>query len=156
MNISELQPRVFYRGEIWQVKEIDFNSKSIWIENAGTSNRSRVIFEEHETFKIDRPVGIITDRHGKEVMAFEKDIIRAFSYIDEEEPENNSFDDSVITWCGADEYFAFDAIPREDVDCNYLSYILSDSEIKGVEIIGNVHENPELAPEGWKNGNDSQ
>lgn len=74
----------------------------------------------------------ITDKNG--VKVFDGDIIRAIAEGEE--------DIYTVEWCGDRKYPAFDLKPQIDCDGNGLSYLLwVEAEI---EVIGNIHDNPEL------------
>lgn len=77
----------------------------------------------------------VTDKNG--VNVFDGDIIRAIAEGEEEI--------YTVEWCGDRKYPAFDLKPQIDCDGNGLSYLLwVEAEI---EVIGNVHDNPELLQE---------
>lgn len=80
---------------------------------------------------IGQYIGII-DRNGQKI--FDGDIIRAIAEGEE--------DIYTVEWCGDRKYPAFDLKPQIDCDGNGLSYLLwVEAEI---EVIGNIHDNPEL------------
>jgi uncharacterized phage protein (TIGR01671 family) len=87
----------------------------------------------------------LLDKAGKEI--YEGDIVRAYSYIDEDEPEGNDFTIHVIEWCN--DYPAFDLKPNPDHECNALQEFACDPMGEGysIEVIGNIYENPELLKE---------
>lgn len=146
MNINDLQPRVFWHGEMWQVREIDFTSKSLWIEN---SRRHSVIYEDYENIKIDRPVGMIKDRYGKEVMLYENDLLRIDKKFAEKRDTSFMGGYSIIIWNGQD--FGFD-FWWEGERLRFMR-IMENRDDYDVQLIGNVHENPDLAPEWWRHKN---
>lgn len=74
----------------------------------------------------------LTDKNGKPI--FEGDIIRW-----QDENFNNYI--SVVEWCGEKfNYPAFD-LAKHDYECNGLQYAHEDCIM---EVIGNIHDNPEL------------
>lgn len=101
-----------------------------------SDNPSEIIYEQYTGMK---------DMNGKEI--YEGDILRVGTFSEEVDGEESWWmDDSVhrVEWCGAEDYPAFDLRPSIDTDCNGLSYIAVGEQ--QAEVIGNIHENPELIP----------
>lgn len=71
----------------------------------------------------------LTDKNGKKI--FEGDIIKSCEY------------DEVycVKYFADDNYPAFDVVPEMNITCNGLSHL---HIVEGIEIIGNIHDNPEL------------
>ena len=98
----------------------------------------------------------LTDKNGTKI--FEGDILR-YGYIYDyecyleslerhEEYDNEIYDQdievSMVEWCSDCDYPAFD-LADHDFECNGLSQIMcGDYEY---EVIGNIHDNPELVKE---------
>lgn len=99
----------------------------------------------------------LTDRNGKKI--FEGDVIRwgcRYDYDCYEEslqhPEEYEGCDpgqdlgiGVVKWFGDEGYPAFDIAPNE-FESNGLSYLSEDCDFV-IEVIGNIHDNPELLKE---------
>ena len=78
----------------------------------------------------------LKDANGKEI--YEGDIVRVFDVY-----EDVGYVDVVI-WGGKDDYPAFDLKNHaREYDANALSSIFN-GEFETIEVIGNIHENPEL------------
>lgn len=74
----------------------------------------------------------LKDKNGKRI--FEGDIVQW-------KDENFNSYTSVVEWCGEKwNYPAFD-LAKHDYECNGLQYVHEDCII---EVIGNIHDNPEL------------
>ena len=75
----------------------------------------------------------IRDKNGKEI--YEEDIVRCY--------EENYGDEWVarVRYCADRDYPAFELEPYPDVDCNAISHYQAAGVI---EVIGNVHDHPEL------------
>ena len=71
----------------------------------------------------------LTDKNGKKI--FEGDIIKSCEYDDV----------YFVKYCADDNYPAFDVVPEINVECNGLSHL---HIVEGIEVIGNIHDNPEL------------
>jgi len=82
-------------------------------------------------------------KNGKEI--YEGDILRIFEYYCEEEPELNEWKDKVVEWneCGGCLSIEWD---YGDYDITSIGWAFEHFDNSGneVEVIGNVHENPEL------------
>ena len=74
---------------------------------------------------------------------YEGDIVRVWIYQDEDEPELNESKVCKVVWCG-DDYPAFDLEPSYAEESNSLSHIMAGADGETIEVIGNIHENPEL------------
>jgi uncharacterized phage protein (TIGR01671 family) len=90
----------------------------------------------------------LTDKDGRKI--FEGDKVRyRFEYSGEDEDEG--FDDweyATVEWHGGCGYPAFDLSPNE-MDFNALANIFQSGDYM-IEIIGNIHDTPELLAEGEK------
>ena len=82
----------------------------------------------------------LNDKNGKEI--YEGDVVKIYTWRDEEEPELDEFTIHKIKWFG--EYPAFDFEPQLDCESNGLHHAQCSDETYGIEIIGNIHENSEL------------
>jgi uncharacterized phage protein (TIGR01671 family) len=71
----------------------------------------------------------LTDKNGKKI--FEGDIIKSCEYDDI----------YFVKYCADDNYPAFDVVPEMNIECNGLSHL---HIVEGIEVIGNIHDNPEL------------
>ena len=71
----------------------------------------------------------LTDKNGKKI--FEGDIIKSCEYDDV----------YFVKYCADDNYPAFDVVPEMNIECNGLSHL---HIVEGIEVIGNIHDNPEL------------
>ena len=78
----------------------------------------------------------LTDKNGKKI--FEGDIIKSCEYDDV----------YFVKYCADDNYPAFDVVPEINIECNGLSHL---HIVEGIEVIGNIHDNPELLS-GGNNG----
>jgi uncharacterized phage protein (TIGR01671 family) len=75
----------------------------------------------------------LRDKKCKKI--YEGDIIRI------RETKEDDWEIYVVKYYGDEGYPAFDTDPQINCDCNGLSYAMAACE---VEIIGNIHDNPEL------------
>jgi uncharacterized phage protein (TIGR01671 family) len=82
----------------------------------------------------------LTDKKGRKI--FDGDIVR-YGYKDWDETEK-----AIVQWKGASGYPAFD-LDRHNFDGNALAHIFQSGDYE-IEVIGNIHDNPELLE-----GNDS-
>jgi uncharacterized phage protein (TIGR01671 family) len=95
-------------------------------------------YQDHDEWEVDpQTVGQYTglkDKNGKRI--FEGDILEFW------QPEFDLTDKSwgIVRYFADEDYPAFD-IETLNVDSNGLSYIMANCEC---EIIGNIHDNPEL------------
>lgn len=78
----------------------------------------------------------LTDKNGKRI--FEGDIVRYYEIDDEEETTAVA----VVVYGISNNYPAFD-LSDHDFECNALSHIFGSGQY-AIEVIGNVHDNPEL------------
>ena len=84
----------------------------------------------------------LKDKNGKEI--YEGDIIRAYTFISEEDSKLNEYTIHQIKYMVDSDYPAFDLDPFIDCESNGLSYMAVDIDSCGVEVIGNIYENPKL------------
>lgn len=75
---------------------------------------------------------------------YEGDIVKIYTFISEEEPELNDFTIHKIEYKIAEDFPGFDLEPFLDCECNGLSWAMCAVECEGIEVIGNVTENPEI------------
>lgn len=75
----------------------------------------------------------LKDNNGKKI--FEGDIVKSCEYDDT----------YTIKYFGDDNYPAFDCVSEvKSCECNGLAFLVN---IEGCEIVGNIHDNPELLKE---------
>ena len=87
----------------------------------------------------------LKDKTGK--LLFEGDIVKCYTWYCDDEPELNEFTINPIVWGSSNSYPAFD-IREHEYECNGLQYFVEEVEANTcIEIIGNIHENPELLGE---------
>jgi len=79
----------------------------------------------------------------KELEIYDGDIVRVYTYIDEDEPKFNEFTIHKVFWGGM-KYPAFELFPNLGDDSNGFSSILCGDYFEALEVIGNIHETPEL------------
>jgi len=86
----------------------------------------------------------LRDKNGRDI--YEGDILVVGKYFDLEDGDDGPswIDESIheVKWMGDSDYPAFDLSPSIDTDCNGLAYIAVGEQV--CEVIGNIHENPEL------------
>ena len=90
----------------------------------------------------DLYIGIKDTINKKEM--YGGDIVKIYTFISEEEPELNDFTIHKIEYKIAEDFPGFDLEPFLDCECNGLSWAMCAVECEGIEVIGNVTENPEL------------
>ena len=86
----------------------------------------------------------VKDSKGTEI--YDGDIVRVYTYIDEDEPKFNEFTIHKVFWGGM-KYPAFELFPNLGDDSNGFSSILCGDYFEALEVIGNIHETPELLTE---------
>lgn len=82
----------------------------------------------------------LRDKGGAEI--YEGDIIRV-NVVDNKDLEAEYRSTHLVEWCSGDDYPAFDLFPAWDDQLNSFSSILNTNCFE-MEVIGNIHENPEL------------
>ena len=85
----------------------------------------------------DNPPGI-----KEKVEMYEGDMIRLYTYFDEEGSELNESTVHQIVYDLESDYPGFDLKPYGDWECNGISWALCDTECDGIEVIGNIIDNP--------------
>jgi hypothetical protein len=80
----------------------------------------------------------LKDKNGTEI--YEGDIVEVM-HNDWIKPTFHA-----VRWCGDSLYPAFNLVPELDTTSNSLSLVLQSDFIE-IEIVGNIHENPELLEE---------
>ena len=90
----------------------------------------------------DMPPGI-----KEKVEMYEGDMVRLYTYFDEEGSELNESTIHQIVYDLESDYPAFDLKPYGDWECNGISWALCATECDGIEVIGYATDNPELLKE---------
>jgi uncharacterized phage protein (TIGR01671 family) len=113
----------------------------IWKDRQKESMTKRNTFHEVDPATIGQYTGL-KDKDGRKI--FEGDKVRyRFEYSGEDDEEG--FDDweyATVEWHGDSGYPAFDLSPN-DMDCNALAHIFQSGDYM-IEVIGNIHDTPEL------------
>lgn len=102
------------------------------------------IYDGDEWVEFDKRCGVIEqytglkDKNGAEI--YEGDIVEVM-HNDWIKPTFHA-----VRWCGDSLYPTFNLVPELDTTSNSLSLVLQSDFIE-IEIVGNIHENPELLEE---------
>ena len=141
----EIKFRAWIPRDPWQDQREDWEELS-----AGYEMCYDLAFEEYapindllrEVENLMQYTGL-KDKNGKEI--YEGDILRVFEYYCEEEPDLNAWKDVVVEWddegcCLSIEW------NYGDYDITAIGWEFQNFDNSGceVEVIGNIHENPEL------------
>ena len=140
-----LKPFVNYKGitvqgEMYKVHSIHFGTKRVIITSKGYGNVSvefdRIILEEFTG---------LPDINGKEI--YEGDIVTSwlypFTYKDPFVTEKNYV--GVVAWSEMNLAFYLEMFPiSKRVRGSACGGLLASYEAKKLEVIGNIHDNPEL------------
>lgn len=123
----------------WDKRENSYVENPFYLDilpiDDGFEMVSSVDLDDESTFVPEQCTGLM-DENDHEI--YEGDIVRVanidggYAYTD------------VVRWCGEEDYPAFDLKRHSsNYDSNALSEILAVG-IETIEVIGNIHENPEL------------
>jgi len=82
--------------------------------------------------------------HKIRLAMYEGDIVRLYTFFSEEESELNDSTIHRIEYRLDEDFPGFDLVPYGDWECNGISWALCDAECVGIEVIGNIEENPQL------------
>ncbi len=110
-----------------------------YIDGVFIGPKNKVEWDERISYQY---IGIKDTINKKEI--YEEDIVRVYTWIDEEEPELNEFSVHKVEYKFDDDFPGFDLEPFLDCECNGISWAICDEESKGIEVVGNTCENPEL------------
>lgn len=118
-------------------KPISLNAYALTIDGELKTYLDGLVIEQYTGLK---------DKNGREI--YEGDIIRAGQYCEPDgEDAGYWIDDTihVVKYMASDfDYPAFDLEPSLDCDNNGLAHLHENNDDEVMEVIGNIHENPEL------------
>ena len=82
----------------------------------------------------------VKDSKGTEI--YDGDIVRVYTYIDEDGPKFNEFTIHKVFWGGM-KYPAFELFPNFGDDSNGFSSIRCGDYFEALEVVGNIYETPD-------------
>lgn len=156
MNIND-RPRAIFRGK--SGKLVVGNCQAIFFSDRG---KYTYVWDRHEgnqlcfghdeigyNLFLDNFVMKIKNHRGYEDRLYENDIVRIHRNIEGTVPNEKDYTDHLVIWLGdCSSNPCFDLLPHPDgIDYNGIEWMIDSVDVRGVEIIGNKHQNRELVPE---------
>lgn len=121
---------ILFRGKRIDNGEWLCGNLTVWSD--GSASLDKEPTEASPLYAVDpETVGQYTGLTANGKKIFEGDIIKSC--------END--DVYFVKYCADDNYPAFDVVPEINIECNGLSHL---HIVEGIEVIGNIHDNPEL------------